>query len=72
MLRSYPFALVFLMARAIPAIERMGQRAFISAVWTVIRHRVLLALGPDRLPGRARGQGGARELTHRCLTVARR
>lgn len=39
MLRSYPFAVVFLAARvilAIPAIERMGEVAFISVVWTVI------------------------------------
>ena len=39
MMRSYPFAAVFLAARVIlgiPAIERMGEAAFVSVVWSVI------------------------------------
>jgi hypothetical protein len=39
MMRSYPFAAVFLAARVIlgiPAIERMGEVAFVSVVWSVI------------------------------------
>lgn len=39
MMRSYPFAMVFVVARvllAIPAIERMGEVAFVSVVWSVI------------------------------------
>jgi uncharacterized membrane protein YozB (DUF420 family) len=39
MMRSYPFAVVFIVVRAIlaiPAIERMGEVAFVSVVWSVI------------------------------------
>jgi len=39
MMRSYPFAVVFIVARAIlaiPAIERMGEVGFVSVVWSVI------------------------------------
>jgi hypothetical protein len=39
MMRSYPFAAVFLVVRVIlgiPAIERMGEVAFVSVVWSVI------------------------------------
>ena len=39
MMRSYPFAMVFVIVRAIlaiPAIERMGEVAFVSVVWSVI------------------------------------
>ena len=39
MIRSYPFAMVFIVARAInliPAIERAGIMALVSVVWTVI------------------------------------
>ena len=39
MMRSYPFAVVFLVVRAIlavPAIGRMGEVGFVSVVWSVI------------------------------------
>ena len=39
MMRSYPFAMVFVIVRAIlgiPAIESMGEVAFVSVVWSVI------------------------------------
>lgn len=39
MMRSYPFAVVFIVVRAIlaiPAIERMGEVGFVSVVWSVI------------------------------------
>jgi uncharacterized membrane protein YozB (DUF420 family) len=39
MMRSYPFAMVFIVVRAInsiPAIERMGVPALASVVWSVI------------------------------------
>ena len=39
MIRSYPLAMVFIVARAInliPAIERAGIMALVSVVWTVI------------------------------------
>jgi uncharacterized membrane protein YozB (DUF420 family) len=39
MMRSYPFAMVFVIVRvilAIPAIERMGEVAVVSVVWSVI------------------------------------
>ncbi|HXP74584.1 MAG TPA: DUF2306 domain-containing protein [Stellaceae bacterium] len=39
MMRSYPFAMVFVIARVIlgiPAIESMGEVAFVSVVWSVI------------------------------------
>jgi uncharacterized membrane protein YozB (DUF420 family) len=39
MMRSYPFAVVFVVVRAIlaiPAIERMGEVGFVSVVWSVI------------------------------------
>jgi uncharacterized membrane protein len=39
MMRSYPFAMVFVVARvvvAIPAVERMGELGVASAVWSVI------------------------------------
>ncbi len=39
MMRSYPFAAVFLTVRVIlgiPAIERMGELGFVSVVWSVI------------------------------------
>jgi hypothetical protein len=39
MMRSYPFAVVFIVVRAIlaiPAIGRMGEVGFVSVVWSVI------------------------------------
>ena len=39
MMRSYPFAMVFVVVRviiAIPAIERMGQIGIVTVVWSVI------------------------------------
>lgn len=39
MMRSYPFAMVFVFARAIlavPALKAMGEVAFVSVVWSVI------------------------------------
>jgi len=39
MMRSYPFAMVFIVVRtilAIPAIQRMGELGFVSVVWSVI------------------------------------
>jgi uncharacterized membrane protein YozB (DUF420 family) len=39
MMRSYPFAVVFVVVRAIlaiPAVERMGEVGFVSVVWSVI------------------------------------
>jgi uncharacterized membrane protein YozB (DUF420 family) len=39
MLRSYPFAIVFVVVRvviAIPAIDRLGELGLVSVVWTTI------------------------------------
>jgi hypothetical protein len=39
MMRSYPFAMVFIVARVftgIPAIERMGVMGVVATVWTVL------------------------------------
>lgn len=39
MLRSYPFAMVFILARAtltIPAIKEMGEAGFVSVVWSYV------------------------------------
>jgi uncharacterized membrane protein len=45
MMRSYPFAMVFIVARAvnqIPAIDRMGEVGVIAVVWTTISAACLL------------------------------
>jgi uncharacterized membrane protein len=45
MIRSYPFAMVFVFARvlmAIPAIQRMGEVGVVSVVWSVIAAAYLL------------------------------
>jgi uncharacterized membrane protein len=39
MIRSYPFAMVFVLARAvlaIPAVRELGEPAFVSVVWTLV------------------------------------
>jgi hypothetical protein len=39
MIRSYPFAMVFVLARAVlavPAVSKMGEVAFVSVVWSLI------------------------------------
>lgn len=45
MMRSYPFAVVFIIVRAIfaiPAVERMGEVGLVSVVWSAIAAASLL------------------------------